>query len=59
MDPPVWVPIEEDAIRAATAVADPEDDPPGVTFDSKGAHAFTVVIVPVGVVARVVASGPI
>ena len=35
------------------------DDPPGLTSGTKGAHAFTVVISPSGVRARVVASGPI
>ena len=59
MDPPVWVPVLESAKRAATAVADPLDDPPGLTRGIVGAHAFTVVFCPVGVVALLVANGPI
>ena len=59
IDPPVWVPIEHVAIRPATAVADPVDDPPGYTAGSSGVQALTVVIMPSGVVALVVASGPI
>src|SRR5882757_3477658 len=59
IEPPVWVPTLEVAILEATAVADPEDEPPGSTLGSAGVHALTVVIRPSGVVARVVASGPI
>src|SRR3954467_13671524 len=59
MEPPVWVPVPDVAIRPATEVAVPDDDPPGSTFGWDGAHALTVVITPAGVVARVVASGPI
>ncbi len=59
MLPPVWVPIDEVAIRPATEHAGPVDEPPGSIDGSFGVHAFTVVTVPFGVVARVVASGPI
>ncbi len=59
IEPPVCVPIPEVAMRPATAVAVPVDDPPGSMSGLVGAHAFTVVIVPFGVVALVVASGPI
>ncbi len=59
MDPPVCVPVLEAAMRAATDVADPLDEPPGSTEGSAGAHAFTVVGSPSGVVARLVARGPI
>lgn len=59
IEPPVWVPMEEDASRAATAQAGPVEEPPGSTDGSSGVHALTVVTVPFGVVARVVASGPI
>jgi hypothetical protein len=51
--------MEDVAIRAATAQAGPVDEPPGSTLGSSGVQAFTVVMVPLGVVARVVASGPI
>src|SRR3989337_1909763 len=59
MDPPVWVPVLDAAMRAATDVADPEDEPPGSTVGSPGAHALRVVRTPSGVVALVVAKGPI
>ena len=59
IEPPVWVPTPDVTMRPATAVPVPVDDPPGSTSGSAGAHALTVVIVPLGVVARVVASGPI
>src|SRR5438876_8364749 len=59
IEPPVCVPTAEVAIRDATAVADPDDEPPGSVVGSFGVHAFTVVIRPSGVVARVVANGPI
>lgn len=59
IDPPVWVPMLEVAIRPATAVAEPEDEPPGSVEGLAGVQALTVVIRPSGVVARVVASGPI
>src|SRR5258705_5481843 len=59
MLPPVCVPIDEHAIRPATAVAGPVDEPPGSTDGSCGVQAVTVVTVPFGAVARVVASGPI
>jgi hypothetical protein len=58
-EPPVWVPMEERARRAATAVADPVEEPPGFTEGSPGAQAFSVVTSPSGVRARVVARGPI
>ena len=29
IEPPVWVPMLEHASRPATAVAEPEDEPPG------------------------------
>jgi len=53
------VPIDEVAIRPATEQAGPVDDPPGSIDGVPGVQALTVVIVPFGVVARVVASGPI
>nr|WP_281282716.1 hypothetical protein [Nonomuraea terrae] len=53
------MPVPADASRPATAVAVPVDEPPGLTPGSSGVHALTVVISPDGVVARVVASGPI
>ena len=59
MEPPVWVPMEDDAIRPATAQAGPVDEPPGSMSGLSGVQALTVVIMPLGVVARVVASGPI
>jgi hypothetical protein len=59
IEPPVWVPMPEAAIRPATAVAVPVDEPPGSVFGLVGVHALTVVTTPSGVVARVVASGPI
>src|SRR5882757_2365305 len=59
MLPPVWVPIDEVAIRPATEQAGPVDDPPGSIDGVPGVQALSVVIVPFGVVARVVASGPI
>ena len=59
MEPPVWVPVPAVAIRPATAVAVPVEEPPGSTRGSVGAQALTVVTTPAGVVARVVASGPI
>ena len=59
MEPPVCVPVLLAARRAATAVAEPLEDPPGLTDESWGAQAFSVVVSPSGVVARLVASGPI
>ena len=59
MLPPVCVPIDEVAIRAATVQAGPVEEPPGSTEGSEGVQALTVVIRPSGVVARVVANGPI
>src|SRR5919197_1157683 len=59
IEPPVWVPTLEVAIRDATAVADPDEEPPGSVAGFAGVQALTVVIRPSGVVARVVASGPI
>src|SRR5699024_9168488 len=59
MEPPVWVPTLDVAIRPATAVAEPDEDPPGFVRGSAGVQALTVVMRPSGVVARVVASGPI
>ena len=59
IDPPVCVPVLEAAMRAATAVADPLDEPLGLTSSWCGAHALAVVRSPVGVLAAVVASGPI
>ena len=44
---------------ATTAVAEPLEDPPGLTDESWGAQAFSVVVSPSGVVARLVARGPI
>src|SRR5690606_39818376 len=59
IEPPVCVPTLDVAMRPATAVAEPVEEPPGSTAGFVGAQALTVVISPVGVVARVVASGPI
>src|SRR5688572_26523149 len=59
IDPPVWVPVPEVASRPATAVPVPVDEPPGLVPGFIGVHALTVVTTPAGVVARVVASGPI
>lgn len=59
MEPPVWVPIEDAAMRPATEQAGPVEEPPGSTPGSPGVQALTVVTVPFGFVARVVASGPI
>ena len=59
IEPPVCVPVPHGAILLATAVADPLEEPPGLTFSANGAQALTVVRVPVGVVAAVVANGPI
>src|SRR5882672_3501472 len=59
IEPPVWVPMLHVAIRPATEQAGPVDEPPGSVAMLSGVHALTVVIVPFGVVARVVASGPI
>ena len=35
-DPKVWVPIANDTMPAATAAAEPEEDPPGVRPGSCG-----------------------
>src|SRR5690348_6692033 len=59
MLPPVCVPIDDVAMRPATEQAGPVDEPPGSIEGSPGVQALTVVTVPFGVVARVVASGPI
>src|ERR671917_2774952 len=59
IEPPVCVPMLEAAIRPATAVAEPDDEPPGSYDGVFGVQALTVVTRPSGVVARVVASGPI
>lgn len=59
IEPPVCVPTDDAAIRPATAVADPVDEPPGFTDGVFGVQVLTVVTTPSGVVARVVASGPI
>ncbi len=36
IEPPVWVPIAAGTCRAATAAADPDDDPPGVCAADHG-----------------------
>src|SRR5688572_1853523 len=59
IEPPVCVPMPDTASRPATAVAVPVEQPPGLVDGFDGVHAFTVVTTPFGVVARVVASGPI
>jgi hypothetical protein len=59
IDPPVCVPIPEVAIRPATDVAVPVDEPPGFVPGFVGVQALIVVVMPFGVVARVVANGPI
>ena len=35
-EPPVWVPMVSGTMPAATAAADPDDDPPGVRARSRG-----------------------
>ena len=35
-DPSVWVPSASGTIPAATAAAEPEDEPPGVCFEFHG-----------------------
>ena len=36
IDPPTWVPMAVGSMRAATAAAEPEEEPPGVRSRSKG-----------------------
>ena len=36
MEPPTWVPMAAGTMRAATAAAEPEEEPPGVRAGSKG-----------------------
>ena len=36
IEPPTWVPIAAGTIRAPTAAAEPEEEPPGVCPASKG-----------------------
>src|SRR5499426_4894355 len=36
MEPPTWVPMAAGIMRAPTAAAEPEDDPPAVRAGSKG-----------------------
>ena len=43
IEPPVWVPMLEQASRPATAVAEPDDEPPGSYAGVFGVHALTVV----------------
>ena len=35
-DPPTWRPMARGSMPAATAAAEPEDEPPGVRLASKG-----------------------
>jgi hypothetical protein len=39
IDPPVSVPSAAGTSHAATATADPDDDPPGIRVGSQGLHA--------------------
>ena len=36
IEPPTWVPIAAGTMRAATAAAEPDEDPPGVRAGSNG-----------------------
>ena len=36
MEPPAWLPMAAGSIPAATAAAEPEEEPPGVRAGSKG-----------------------